>query len=83
MILAISAFVAAPALAAEDLSNASSDITAENTEQAEGAQTIAAQETETEAADDKAESQEPKMVCRYVKSSTSRVGQRVCSPAKQ
>ncbi|HNR77860.1 MAG TPA: hypothetical protein PKM48_12070 [Parvularculaceae bacterium] len=38
---------------------------------------------EKEAAAEEEKAEEPKIVCRYVKTSTSRLGKKVCSPAEE
>ena len=42
----------------------------------------AAETAENESDEEQAQDEEPKMVCRYVKTSTSRLGTKVCAPAK-
>jgi len=74
---ALSAFVVAPALAAAN----ESENTAETSIETTGVSSPIS-ELDTDPAAEAEPASEPKIVCRYVKTSTSRLGKKVCAPVK-
>ena len=82
-VVAILAIFAGQSQAADAVADSPTEIAAPMTEEPDTATARPTQEPEAEKADEKAEEQEPKITCRYVQSATSRVGRRVCTPAKQ
>lgn len=82
-VVAIFAIFAGQSLAANADADSPTEIAAPMTDEPHAAIAQPTQVPEAEKAVEKAEEQEPKMTCRYVQSATSRVGRRVCTPAKQ
>lgn len=80
-IFAFSVFVSAPSLAAANDLPESESAPSEIAVETDAAMAASGYEKEAAAEEEKAE--EPKIVCRYVKTSTSRLGKKVCSPAEE
>ncbi|MCB2113906.1 MAG: hypothetical protein R3C42_03840 [Parvularculaceae bacterium] len=84
ILLALSSLAFAPSLAAADEMSEMDAAQAET--HARDGVSSGASDTSDKSADansDKESAEKPKMVCRYVKTSTSRLGKKVCAPAEE